>query len=131
MRDDFLLGASKGGQAEDRIQDGEGSGGDVTPPVEGVLAKLAEDVRGGSARSGVLRSPSNSARLASRFQRRVGQSGQCLAQCRLPVEIEQALAASVGGGRRFWQCAMLAAGHNHLKAGACSLNVGHGSSRLV
>ncbi len=34
MRDDFFLGASKGGQAEDGIQDGKGSGGDVTPLVE-------------------------------------------------------------------------------------------------
>lgn len=40
MRDDFLLGAAEGGQAEDGIQDGEGSGGDVTPPVEGVLANF-------------------------------------------------------------------------------------------
>ena len=44
MRDDFLLGAAEGGQVEDGIQDGEGSGGDVTPPVGGVLANLAEDV---------------------------------------------------------------------------------------
>ena len=36
MRDDFLLGAAKGGQAEDGIQDGEGSGGDGAPPVEGL-----------------------------------------------------------------------------------------------
>ena len=61
MRDDLLLGAAEGGQAEDGIQDGKGSGGDVTPPVEGVLENMAEDVRDSSVRGGALRSPSNSA----------------------------------------------------------------------
>jgi hypothetical protein len=95
----------------------------VAEQLSGLCAKHHEPPSPFGRAAGASRSSSSG---ASGLQRRIGKSGEFLAQRWQPVKLKQALAGVIRGCRGFRQGSSLTAGYDSLKASVRSLNVRYG-----